>query len=97
MVTKKTKRDVGTAYLTSFKLAGVEWTVGDGEITDLGHTDPESSRIVINKKLDGQVKDVTFYHELVHAIMFTMGEQVHDERFVEGFAQLLYQYEQQKV
>jgi len=26
-----------------------------------------------------------------------MGERDHDERFVEGFAQLLYQYEQQKV
>jgi hypothetical protein len=29
--------------------------------------------------------------------MFTMGERNHDERFVEGFAQLLYQYERQKV
>jgi hypothetical protein len=26
-----------------------------------------------------------------------MGERDHDERFVEGFAQLLHQYEQQKV
>lgn len=80
-----------------FKLAGMDWALVESEIDALGFTDPDSCRIVINKKLEGQLKDVTVYHELVHAIMFTMGERSHDERFVEGFAQLLYQYEQQRV
>jgi Zn-dependent peptidase ImmA (M78 family) len=80
-----------------FKLAGMDWVLVESETDALGFTDPDSCRIVINKKLEGQLKDVTVYHELVHAIMFTMGERSHDERFVEGFAQLLYQYEQQRV
>lgn len=80
-----------------FKLAGMDWVTVEGETDALGFTDPDNARIVINKKLQGQLKDVTIYHELVHAIMFTMGERNHDERFVEGFAQLLYQYERQKI
>jgi len=81
--------------MKQFKLAGVTWKVVESECTELGFTDPENAQIIINKRLTGQSKDVTFYHELVHAIMFTMGEHQHDERFVEGFAQLLYQYEKQ--
>lgn len=34
----------------------------------------------------------TFYHELVHAIMFAMGHTQHDETFVDAFGGLLHQY-----
>lgn len=39
-------------------------------------------------------KEVSFYHELVHGILDTMGqsELSSDEVFVEGFANLLHQY-----
>jgi Zn-dependent peptidase ImmA (M78 family) len=84
-------------HLSKFKLAGFDWIVVRSETDALGYTDPDTGRIIINKKLEGPTTEVTFYHELVHAIMFTMGERNHDERFVEGFAQLLYQYERQKV
>ena len=84
-------------HLKKFKLAGMDWETIRSETDALGYTDPDNSRIIINKKLQGQVAEVTFYHELVHAIMFTMGERNHDEKFIEGFAQLLYQYERQKV
>ena len=80
-----------------FKLAGMTWEIVDTEMTDLGASNPESCKILLNSKLKGQDRDVTLLHEVVHAILFTMGEREHDERFVEGFAQLLYQYEQQKV
>ena len=80
-----------------FKLAGMTWEVIATDMPDLGASNPDLCKILINKKLTGQDREVTFYHELVHAILFTMGERDHDERFVEGFAQLLYQYEQQKV
>ena len=83
--------------MKKFKLAGCTWEVVETEMPDLGSTNPDECKILINKKLTKQDKDVTFYHELVHAIMFTMGERDQDERFVEGFAQLLHQYEQQKV
>jgi Zn-dependent peptidase ImmA (M78 family) len=80
-----------------FKLAGMTWEIIDTEMTDLGVSNPESCKILLNSRLKGQDREVTLLHEVVHAILFTMGERDHDERFVEGFAQLLYQYEQQKV
>jgi Zn-dependent peptidase ImmA (M78 family) len=80
-----------------FKLAGMTWEIIESDMPDLGASNPDNCKIMINSRLKGQEREVTFYHELVHAILFTMGERDHDERFVEGFAQLLYQYEQQKV
>jgi hypothetical protein len=38
-----------------------------------------------------QAAEATFFHELVHAIKFTMGETNHDEREVEAFGNLLHQ------
>lgn len=39
------------------------------------------------------VKEQTYLHEVVHAILFTMGDAgPHDEKFVDGFASLLHQY-----
>jgi hypothetical protein len=65
-----------------------------------GHIDPIKAKIEIADYVNGQeVTDVekyaTFNHELVHAILSAMGEgELNDnERFVEGFAQLLTQYE----
>ena len=80
-----------------FKLAGISWKIVDSDMPDLGCSLPDTSTILLNNKLKGQERDVTLLHEVVHAILFTMGEREHDERFVEGFAQLLYQYETQKV
>jgi len=39
----------------------------------------------------------TFFHELVHAIMFAMGHTQQDEVFVDAFGQLLHQYERTKL
>jgi hypothetical protein len=39
----------------------------------------------------------TFCHELVHAIMFSMGHTNHDEIFVDAFGALLHQYERTKL
>lgn len=84
--------------MKKFKLAGAEWTIKfNDSIHDLGRTDPDTFTIFVNTKQSKQGIDLAFTHELVHAILFTMGERDHDERFVEGFAQLLYQYEKQVV
>ena len=80
-----------------FKLAGMTWKIVDNEMPDLGCSLPDTCTILLSNKLKGQEREVTLLHEVVHAILFTMGERDHDERFVEGFAQLLYQYESQKV
>lgn len=39
----------------------------------------------------------TFYHELVHAIMFAMGKTAHDEEFTDAFGSFLHQFEKTKV
>ena len=49
-----------------------------------------------------QVIDLSFMHEVVHAILFAMGYQLggaieHDEVFIEGYAQLLLQVMQQII
>lgn len=84
--------------MKKLKLAGATWTIKETEdIHELGRTDNDRHVIFVSGRQTQQGKELTFLHELVHAILFTMGEMDHDERFVEAFAQLLYQYEQQKV
>ena len=39
----------------------------------------------------------TFCHELVHAILFTMGKTNHDEEFTDAFGSLLHQFERTKA
>ena len=46
-----------------------------------------------NKPTSNDYQEASYYHELVHGILQTMGEfdKDSDERFVEGFANLLHQ------
>lgn len=46
-----------------------------------------------NKPTSSQYREASYYHELIHAILQTMGkfDKDSDERFVEGFANLLHQ------
>ena len=50
------------------------------------------------KILKKAVKENTFFHELVHHILDSMGEEVlkYNEKFVELFADRLYEYEKTK-
>ena len=49
----------------------------------------------IKDKLDELAINQAFFHELVHGILYSMGESelVHNERFVDGMAHMLIQYE----
>ncbi len=81
---------------TSFELGGIEWTVEDADFLagNMGicHTIP--SKIYLQSDLPQQIKEHTFYHELVHAILFSMGKpaDTHDEIFVDAFALFLHQF-----
>ena len=46
-----------------------------------------------NERIPLRRKTQTFWHEVVHAILFDMGQHTlnHDERFVDGFAKRLTQ------
>jgi len=91
MATKTTKPNVAPAYRT-FYLAGCKWTVIlNKDITEMGTCNPMTYEIVLKDGMSQQAIEATFFHELVHAIKFTMGETNHDEREVEAFGNLLHQ------
>jgi hypothetical protein len=94
MVKKETKPDVAT----TFSLAGAVWTVEFVTyLDDMGKCDAEKQAISIRSGMNRQATEQTFYHELVHAIMFTMGKVNHDEEFTDAFGALLHQYQRTKV
>ena len=62
------------------------------DISHLGHCDVMAYKILIKAGMTPQATEVTFYHELVHAILFAMGKMQHDEEFVENFGNLLHQF-----
>jgi len=79
--------------VASFDLAGCKWTIlAVSHMTEMGLCDPETHTIKIRASLPEQAQQATFYHELVHAILFTMGKTNHDEEFVDTFGGLLHQY-----
>ena len=81
--------------VSTFQLGGCTWEVHiSDDIADLGHCDLLSYKIMLKAGMSPQATSVTFYHELVHAILFSMGKTNHDEEFVENFGGLLFQYMQ---
>lgn len=90
MVKKRDKPDVAT----TFQLAGSKWHVNYlSHMEEMGKCDPERQTIHLRMDMNKQTTEQTFYHELVHAIMFTMGKLNHDEEFVDTFGAFLHQYQ----
>ena len=89
MVKKRDKPDVAT----TFNLAGSQWQTNYlSHMEEMGKCDPEKQIIFIRTDMNKQTTEQTFYHELVHAILFTMGKLNHDEEFVDTFGAFLHQY-----
>lgn len=90
MVKKRDKPDVAA----SFDLAGSKWSVAYlAHMEEMGKCDPEKQTIFLRMDMNKQTTEQTFYHELVHAILFTMGKLNHDEEFVDTFGAFLHQYQ----
>lgn len=82
-----------------FKLGGVTWKVEEVDALggSFGQTELWDAKITIVGHLKPDVKAQTFLHELIHAVLFSMGKRNHDEELVDGMATLLHQYlDQQK-
>lgn len=80
------------------QLGGVVWKVEESYLAgNLGVCRNDRGTIYVDNTLPGAVKNQTFCHELVHAILFSMGKPAdqHDEIFVDGFATFLHQYLEQ--
>jgi len=94
MATKITKPNVPS----TFYLVGALWTVKWSEdLSEYGKCDCTTFTIHIRSGMNKVFTEQTFFHELVHAIMFAMGHTNHDEIFVEAFGALIHQYERTKL
>jgi len=90
----------------SFSLGGSEINVEfvNNELgTAVGQFNFPQNRIIISTEWKGlkcseDYMETSFYHELTHGILDFMGKHTlsEDEEFVEGFANLLHQYEKTK-
>jgi hypothetical protein len=77
----------------SFNLVGGTWKVKLVEdMVDLGRCDPAVFTIFLKKGMNPVYMEQTFYHELVHAVLFSMGKTEHSEEFVDSFGALLHQF-----
>lgn len=89
MATETTEPDV----VASFNLAGVRWIVKLGPLSEMGRCEYDTYTIMLRESLSPQAMATTFYHELVHAILYTMGKIQHDEEFVDTFGGFLHQFD----
>lgn len=87
-------------YPKSFTLGAVEWKVTEQEHlpSAMGATYSQEAKVALLSSLNPLIKEQTFYHELVHCILYMMGKPTdqHDEAFVDGFATFLHQFEKTK-
>lgn len=78
-----------------FNLAGATWTVSQvdkiGDTDYLGLTTRDKLLIEIKKGLPQTVKEITYLHEVGHAIKYTQGLDSHDEVEIDSWAQLMHQ------
>lgn len=91
-----------------FKLGSLKYKVKKDKtatrIEDyLGRFDYSDQKVYVastvsNKKVSKKMEELSFYHELVHCILATMGETDlnKNEQFVDLFATFLHQFEQSK-
>lgn len=91
----KKQADQRFSVPSSFELGGTVWTVQESDdITEMGHCDGGNAVIRIRSNLPPQVKQSTFCHELMHAILYMAGIPMgeHSERDVDSFGNLLHQF-----
>lgn len=77
----------------TFQLAGSTWTVT--QIHDynlLGSCSRDTRQIILKKNVMQEVKEQTFFHELIHAIFYMLGRDEHDEKEVDVLATFLHHY-----
>ncbi len=76
-----------------FKLGGLTWKVVWRKRLKgkYGMCLLEKQQIHILEGLPQELTEQTFCHELVHAILYAMGKDEHNEEFTDAFATMLHQ------
>ena len=79
-----------------FQLGGITWKVEAAPLlpAHFGECDSAKATVRLDPTLEPQIREQTFCHELVHAILYGMGHptKAHKEVFVDGFATMLHQF-----
>lgn len=84
------------------KIGGITYTIvqkqpdNDLQVSDStvdGEIDYQRQKINLNETFEKEYKEAVLMHEIVHGILYCMAESElrTNEKFVEGFAQVLYQ------
>ena len=79
----------------SFVLGGTVWTVEHTEgFENLGQCYRDEALIRLRAGMPTQIAESTFLHELVHAILYSMGVDAehHDERNIDAASTFLHQF-----
>jgi hypothetical protein len=77
----------------TFMLAGTVWSVVKSSgMSELGRCERDRAVILLKADVPDQVMASTFFHELVHAILFAQGKTEHDEREIDSLGQFLHQF-----
>jgi hypothetical protein len=87
--------------IKEFTLGGIKWTIKEDEskldeLNLLGLCEfPLSLISIYHKGIDKKLVEQTIYHEVVHAILESIGENElsANDKFVQNFALLLHQFE----
>lgn len=90
--------------IREFNLGAIRWVVKEDnarleDLKLLGLCEfPKSLISIYSDKIDDDLIQQTIYHEVIHAILDTMGESElsENDKFVQGFAILLHQFEKTK-
>lgn len=90
---------------STFQLAGRRWKVKrisrkamdkmtlEADLPQaVGVCSPTRATIWLVNDIEGDILDISFEHELEHAIRFTQGKDDHDEADVDGVAHLRHQF-----
>jgi len=85
--------------LEKVKIGGIEYNIEYIEIPEedgayaFAEIDHALARIQVNSVCNEQIQEVSILHEIVHAVLFNIGEQKlnGNEKFVECFTQAWYQ------
>jgi len=75
------------------QLGAIVWTVETTTRKDIeGQCFPAEHKMIISNQFSQQHQELAFYHELTHAILYTMGNDLFmNEEFVHTFSTFLHQ------
>lgn len=72
--------------MTKLRIGAITYDVTESVMQDCGCIDYEKQTILIRKGLAADARNVTLWHEILHGILYNMGQVNHDETIVDGLA-----------